>query len=235
MIFREIIVWRCKILVIIRWHGHACFEIIPKIGISIVIDPHDGASIGIEPPKAKADIVLITHDHFDHNAYRVVSKPTTQIIMSRKGEFSIGPQNAIKVKGISAYHDTYRGRRRGSIVMYKLIVDELSILHMGDLGHVLGREQVNEISHVDVALIPVGGTFTIGPEEAWRTLDILRPKVAIPMHYWISGINLPLLSVEEFIGRASEGWDVKHIASNEVSLTKETLPERSTVFVLKPP
>ncbi|UCF09255.1 MAG: MBL fold metallo-hydrolase, partial [Thermoplasmata archaeon] len=53
----------------IRWHGHACFEI--GDGTTIVTDPHDGKSIGIKPPNTKADVVLISHDHFDHNCLRV--------------------------------------------------------------------------------------------------------------------------------------------------------------------
>lgn len=223
------------ILVRIRWHGHACFEIVSGDGLSIVIDPHDGSSIGIKPPEVKADIVLISHNHFDHNAYRVVSKPSTQVVMAKKGEFQIGPHNEIKVRGIMAYHDKYRGRRRGSVIMYKLTVDNLDILHMGDVGHILTAEQVSEVGSLDIALIPVGGTFTIGPEEAWRILEVLKPRIAIPMHYWIPGINLPLHSVDDFINRASEGWKVVRVDSNEVSVTKEALPPSPLVYVLKPP
>jgi len=223
------------ILVKIRWHGHACFEIVSKDGLTIVIDPHDGSSIGIKPPSVKADVVLISHNHFDHNAYRVVSKPSTQVIVSRRGDFRIGPRGEVRVRGILAYHDKYKGKRRGSIIMYKVTVDELDILHMGDLGHILTSEQVSEIGSIDIALIPVGGTFTIDPEEAWRTLEMLKPKIAIPMHYWISGVNLPLHSVNDFIKRVSEGWEIVRIDSNEVSITKETLPSKPLVYVLKPP
>ena len=55
---------------IVTWHGHSCFEV--KDRIVVVIDPHDGKSIGIKPPVVKADIVLVSHDHFDHNCTRIV-------------------------------------------------------------------------------------------------------------------------------------------------------------------
>ena len=219
-------------MVIIRWHGHACFEIVPSSGITIVIDPHDGASIGIKPPQVKADIVLITHEHFDHNAYRVVSKDKSEVISSREGEFEV---QGVRIKGITAYHDPYKGRRRGSVVMYKIMVDDLEILHMGDVGHILTSEQVNEVGQVDVVMIPVGGTFTIGPEEAWRTLEVLRPRVAIPMHYWISGINLPLMPVDEFVSKASEEWEIVYHDTNQIELSKNALPKKLTVYVLRPP
>jgi len=92
---------------IIRWHGHACFEI--SNGRTIVTDPHDGKSIGIKPPQVKADLVLVSHGHFDHNSVKTVSKGSTKII-STVGKFE---ELGIKVKGVKAFHDNAGGERRG--------------------------------------------------------------------------------------------------------------------------
>ena len=128
----------------IRWHGHACFEF--SNGLTIVIDPHDGASIGIAPPKVKADIILITHDHFDHNQARVVEKDGSIIVRESK---SI---NGIEIEAIKAYHDKEKGSKRGEINMYKVRYDFLSFLHVGDLGHMLDEETIEKILDKAVAI-----------------------------------------------------------------------------------
>jgi len=206
-------------MVVIRWHGHACFEIVDSSGFSIVIDPHDGGSIGLKPPRARADAVLITHEHFDHNAYPVVLRGGGERYSMREGEFVVGGR--YMVLGVRAYHDKYRGRRRGQVVMYRLSVEGVNILHVGDLGHMLSPETSERLRPVDIAMVPVGGTFTIDGKEAYEVIKELSPKAAIPMHYWIPGVNLPLAPLENFLGVID--LDVVRLNSNEWSVTKESL------------
>ena len=206
-------------MVVIRWHGHACFEIVDSSGFSIVIDPHDGGSIGLKPPRARADAVLITHEHFDHNAYPVVLKGGGERYSMREGEFVVGGR--YRVLGVRAYHDKYRGRRRGQVVMYRLSVEGVNILHVGDLGHMLSPETSKRLGPVDIAMVPVGGTFTIDGKEAYEVIKELSPKAAIPMHYWIPGVNLPLAPLENFLGVID--LDVVRLNSNEWSVTKGSL------------
>ncbi|MFW6144812.1 MAG: MBL fold metallo-hydrolase, partial [Candidatus Natronoplasma sp.] len=87
----------------IRWHGHACFEI--GDDNIIVTDPHDGKSIGISPPKVEGDIILVSHDHYDHNAVREVDKEESTIV-NEPGEKEV---NGVKIKGIRSYHDKSEG------------------------------------------------------------------------------------------------------------------------------
>ena len=101
-------------MVVVRWHGHACFELVSSSGVTIVIDPHDGYSLGLKPPKTQADIVLITHEHFDHNAYAVVAKPSAKVLSMFVGETTVGN---VYIKGIEAYHDKEKGRRRGNDIL----------------------------------------------------------------------------------------------------------------------
>ena len=216
---------------LIRWHGHACFEIVSSSGKVLVIDPHDGTSIGIKRPSVQADIVLISHDHFDHNAFHVVAKPGAEVIKMFVGERTI---NGIHILGVKTFHDKVGGRRRGENVVYRIAVDNIVIIHLGDLGHELDEATANRLKPVDVLLIPVGGTFTIGPEEAWNVIKALEPNVVIPMHYWIPGLNLPLRTVDEFISKASGNWRVEKLSSNEITISKETMP-RNIVYVLQPP
>ncbi|HOL08256.1 MAG TPA: MBL fold metallo-hydrolase, partial [Methanomassiliicoccaceae archaeon] len=86
----------------IAWHGHSCFEV--HDSLVVVTDPHDGKSIGIKPPVVKADICLISHDHFDHNCARVIHGDPT--ILREAGEMVV---KGVKVKGISTFHDDEGG------------------------------------------------------------------------------------------------------------------------------
>lgn len=215
-------------MVLIRWYGHACFEVVPSSGKVIVFDPHDGRSLGLKPPKVSADIVLISHEHFDHNAFAVVAKPGAKVLSMSVGETVI---DNIKVLGFETYHDKDKGRRRGKNVVYKVVVDDLSIVHLGDLGHVLDDKSL-VLKPVDILMIPVGGVFTIDAAEAWKVIEVLEPLAVIPMHYWIKGLDLPLKPVDEFLSRAPPGWSRVSLESNAFEVSKEKL-EPKTIYVFR--
>ncbi len=209
----------CVLVVTIRWHGHACFEIIDSEGLTIVIDPHDGRSIGLKPPKVSADVVLMTHEHFDHNAYHLVIKPGGEKYSMKEGEFKIAGKYS--VKGIKLFHDKSKGRLRGNVVIYRLEVEGISILHVGDLGHIIPQKVVDDVSPVDILMVPVGGTFTIDAKEAYEISRMLTPKAVIPMHYWVEGVNLPLAPLDSFLSVVDYG--VIKLDSNEWTISKEEL------------
>ncbi len=217
---------------IIVFHGHACFEVIDSEGRSIIIDPHDGGSIGLPKPEARADAVLVTHNHFDHNAVSVVLKPGGEKHVMRKGKFVVLGKH--RARGIEAYHDPYGGRMRGKVVMYVVEVDGVRILHVGDLGHILSEEEVRTIGDVDVVMVPVGGTFTIGPKEAAEVLRALKPKAFIPMHYWVTGVNLPLKPLDEFLKVVWGKYEVMRVGSNRLD-TSEIRWGDTKVVVLEVP
>jgi len=198
----------------IRWWGHACFEITYK-GVSLAIDPHDGASIGLKRPGAQSDYVIMSHDHFDHNAYRVVLKREGRHLMMALGVNDLGP---FRVKGIETFHDKERGRRRGRNVAYLVEVPEegIRVFHAGDLGHTLSPEQAREAGSPHIAMLPVGGTFTIDYEEALEVFRAIGARVLIPMHYWVKGVNLPLYPVDKFVERALSSMPVYMVRGSEV-------------------
>jgi len=224
----------CILMVTIRWHGHACFEIVDSEGLTIVIDPHDGRSIGLKPPKVSADVVLMTHEHFDHNAYHLVIKPGGEVHSMKEGEFKVAGKYL--AKGIKLYHDKSKGRLRGNVVIYRLEIEGIGILHVGDLGHMLPQEVIDTVSPVDVLMVPVGGTFTVDAKEAYEISKALTPKVIIPMHYWIKGMNLPLAPLDSFLSLVD--YEVIKLDSNEWNISKEDLevmgPEPKVV-VFNPP
>lgn len=211
----------------LQWIGHACFRIEASDGTVLIIDPYD-ESVPYKPPEGPADIVLSTHDHFDHNAVnRIKGNPK---VIRGVGEWEV---KGIRIRGIPAYHDEKGGKERGRITIYRISVDGVELVHFGDLGHVISAEQQKPLQEVEVALIPVGGYYTIGPREALETIRLLpNLKVIIPMHFKTDPIkDWPIEPVDEFL--AIVDFPVKRIGSSEVEITKGKLPTEKEVWVLE--
>ncbi len=206
----------------IRWHGHACFEI-GKENI-IVTDPHDGKSIGITPPQVEGDIILVSHDHYDHNAVREVEKEDSKII----DEASEKEINGVKIKGIATYHDESGGDIRGENIIYMFENEGVNFCHLGDLGHIPDEEILEEIGEVDFLFIPVGGNFTIEPDQAKELIDMIEPKIAVPMHYKTSGLSLDIKTLEPFFSQYPE--KKTHKLGIELDFIQEDLPDETEVW-----
>ncbi|HPF45115.1 MAG TPA: MBL fold metallo-hydrolase [Syntrophomonadaceae bacterium] len=160
----------------INWMGHACFFIETEKK-KILCDPFSDGT-GYPLFKGNADLVTISHDHWDHNAFHLVGG--NPLVVRDPGSFSF---EDIQIKGIPSFHDKAHGKKRGSNIIYKISVDGINLVHLGDLGHVLTREQVKEIGEHDILFLPVGGTFTVNAEEAYEITVQLKPKIVIPMHF----------------------------------------------------
>lgn len=182
------------------YHGHSCFELKTDRN-SIIIDPHDGYSIGLKPVNAKGDIILITHEHFDHNAKEAVMKEKSIVLSSFYGEKRlVSNGEEVLVKGYKVPHDKEGGKRRGFVSVYKIKIGEFSAMHFGDIGSVPEKSffEENKSERLDLVFVPVGGYFTIGPDEAWRISTSLNPMYVVPMHYWRKGMNLPISPLSDF-------------------------------------
>ena len=213
----------------LAWHGHAFFTLRLANGYVISIDPHDGLSIGLKRVRVESDLVLVTHDHFDHNAVEVVKKPSTRILKQFYGEVRV---DDVVINGIKTFHDKHGGARRGENAVYIVDAEGLKIAHLGDLGHVPSGEVLNKMSKIDVLMIPVGGTYTIEPDEAWSIVENLGPRIVVPMHYWVKGLRLPLKTVDHFL-KYAEKVRVDKLNTNLVSITPSNLPSETTVIVFK--
>lgn len=213
----------------IKYFGHASFFLKGKTG-SVVTDPYEPEMVGLKFPKdATSSIVTVSHEHEDHNRRELVAGDP--LIINIAGEYE---KDKIKVTGWQVFHDKESGAKRGKNILYKIIMDEISILHCGDLGHTLSDELVDEIGPVDVLLIPVGGIFTIGAEDAAKVVHEVEPSIVIPMHYNSPKLNqkifAELAGVDEFLQKmdtaASE--PVK-----KLTLKKEDLGQEMKVVVME--
>lgn len=213
----------------IKYFGHASFHLKGKTG-TLITDPFDPEMVGLKFPKdAEAAIVTISHDHTDHNKSNLVAGDP--LVITLPGEYE---KQGIRVTGWQVYHDGKNGAERGKNNIFKIDIDEVSILHCGDLGHILSEELVEEIGHVDILLIPVGGVYTIGPEEAAKVIHEVEPGIVIPMHY-----NRPKLNQKIFAGMSdlSEFLKKMDIPSVEpvkkLSIKKEELGQEMKVVVME--
>lgn len=206
----------------ITWHGHSCFEF--NDSVDLVVDPHDGRSLGLRRPDAMADIVLVSHDHFDHNRTDIVSAPDTTIIDSP------GSHRArdIDILGIEACHDRKKGSLRGKVILFRFVMDGIRCLHLGDLCHLLDAPSLKAIGIVDILFIPVGGTFTLDADEAVEVMQALNPTVTIPMHYHVPGLNLSIDPVGPFLSRC--GVPVLRVG-DAIDFIAEDLPDQREIWL----
>lgn len=206
----------------LRWFGQACFLIESRKGIRIITDPSD-PSLGYKVPSLEADVVTVSHEHYDHNATEEV-RGNPEIVRG-VGEKKV---KDIAIKGVNTFHDQARGTQRGRNTVFSFEIDGMKAVHLGDLGHVLTEEQIKVIGKVDILLIPVGGTFTIDAQEASEVVRQLKPKIIIPMHYKTPDIDLPIEGAERFLSGKKNVERLK-----ELEITKEDLPKEEKIIVLE--
>lgn len=181
----------------IIWKGQSCFQILTNQGknntLSIVIDPFD-ESVGLNVPKLEADILLITHNHHDHNNVKAVGG--NPFLISGPGEYEI---KNVFINGIHSWHDDKNGKEKGENTIYTIECEDLRLCHLGDLGQKeLVEEQLEKIGQIDILMIPVGGFYTISAKEATKILSQIEPKIIIPMHYQIPKLKIKLDGIEKF-------------------------------------
>jgi L-ascorbate metabolism protein UlaG (beta-lactamase superfamily) len=210
----------------ITWVGHACF-LIEGQGGRVLTDPYD-KKVPYRPPDFEVDVVLVSHEHSDHNAVeRVKGTPT---VLRGAGEHAA---HGMDFRGISSFHDEAEGRKRGTNTIFVFQMEGIRLVHLGDLGHPLTKDQSEALADVDVVFVPVGGFFTIGADEAAALVQsLLKARVVIPMHFKTDRLPIvfPIASVDKFAKRME---NVRRIGSSEVTLTRTSLPKSQEVWILE--
>lgn len=183
----------------ITWLGHSSFLIEDSKGRKLLTDPFDG-SVGYKVYDDVADVVTISHHHFDHD-YTEKIKGNPQII-DKVGLFNICD---IDIASIASYHDKMKGEKRGENIIFTFKMDGYKLCHLGDLGCLLTEEDIQKIGTIDILFIPVGGNYTLDGKEASTVAKMLNSHIVIPMHFKTSAINFPLEGAENFITNMKNG------------------------------
>ncbi|RLI30317.1 MAG: metal-dependent hydrolase [Candidatus Hecatellales archaeon] len=201
----------------VRWLGHACFEI--QLGQTVIlVDPwlEGNPQAPLKPSDlSKVDLVCVTHDHGDHlgDAFEICKRTGASFLATYElgvqaeqqgvsNVLGINIGGTVKVKDVEvtmvhAFHTAGRGAPTGFI----LKGEGKTVYHAGDTGLFGDMKLIGDLYQPYLALIPIGGYYTMGPREAVEAVKLLKPKVVIPMHYG----SLPVLepSAEKFVDLAS--------------------------------
>lgn len=210
----------------IRWLGHASFLISSPEGMRIITDPYS-RSVGYKVPLPEADIVLVSHDHFDHNATEEVEGSPR--IIRGSGEHKV---DGLTFLGIPSFHDKVSGRKRGKNTIFVWEMNGIKFAHLGDLGHLLNKEELPYLKGVDVLFIPVGGYFTIDYQEASQIVERINSRIVIPMHYKTEalGSGFPIDGVEKFL---IDKENIEQMNSSQLKITEDVLKEKTRIIILQ--
>jgi len=209
----------------IKFLGHSSFMIKGNKQV-IVTDPYDD-KVG-KFPSVKADIVTCSHDHHDHHAVdKVDGNPK---VIDFPGEYEIG---GTFIEGIPTFHDGSQGSERGENIVFSFYMEDIHVVHLGDLGHKLNDEQLDKIGDVDILMIPVGGVYTIDAAQAQDVIEEIEPRIVIPMHYQMEGIDISggIAPVTGFLKAMGVG---EPKTEESLKISKATLPQEGMdIVVLK--
>ena len=206
----------------ITWLGHSCFKLKGK-GATVITDPFDKNS-GYHLGKITADIVTVSHPHPQHSfADGIGGDPK---VLRGPGEYEIA---GVFIYGTRTFHDGEKGQTRGKNTVYLIEIDDIKICHLGDLGHVLSAAQAEEVSDAEVLLIPVGGVSTIDAPAAAEIVNLVDPKLVIPMHYKTDVTSMELEPLDNFL----KEMGIKEVSSlPKLTINKASLPIDTQVAVL---
>jgi L-ascorbate metabolism protein UlaG (beta-lactamase superfamily) len=219
-----------------RWFGQSAY-LLEGGGTRVFIDPFGPVdpSRGMKfdyPPieDVEADLLLITHEHFDHgNAEAIGGSPQT--IRSTAGTFE---SPAGEVVAVAAEHDDAAGTQRGPTAIFRFALDGVTVCHVGDFGQAALRpEQKAAIGEIDVLFVPVGGGFTIGGGQAAELAAELRPRLIVPMHFRTPALDF-LESPGEFLDSVS--GRVERTGASEIDVDPLLgTSDEPVVALLEPP
>jgi L-ascorbate metabolism protein UlaG (beta-lactamase superfamily) len=205
----------------ISWLGHSCFQLRGK-NVTLITDPFSpqlGHSLG----KISAPIVTVSHNHPGHNFTGGVDGDPR--IVRGPGEYEISD---VLITGVASYHDNKHGQELGRNTIYIIHMDDLIICHLGDLGHILQEEQLEEVADADMLLVPIGGQHTINAAQAAEVISQVEPHIVIPMHY-----SPPLDDAPNPLDKFCREMGIEAINPQpKLSITRSALPAETQVVIL---
>jgi len=213
----------------ITYLGHSSFKLRGK-SATVITDPFDGTMVGFPYPKHTAgDILLVSHDHKDHNNVGAVEG--SPFVVSGPGEYDI---KGVSVIGIPSFHDSKKGNDRGDNTMYHIEMDGINIAFLGDQGSIPTTQEYEKLDGVDILILPVGGDVTITPKEANDIIAEVEPAIVIPMHYKTAKHNPKVFGTLSDLPTFLKAIDKEGISPvSKFSTTKDKLPTETYVVIFE--
>ena len=220
-----------------KFFGHSCFLITTSQGTRILTDPMKIEGYPI-PENLTADIVTVSHNHFDHNYVEAV-KGKPRILYGMEGKVGDEKNHKfipisetikdVKIFNVFSHHFHPDINPAGnSIFIYEF--DGLKVAHLGDIGTVLNADQIKKMGKVDVLMIPVGGKYTMTLSEADSIISQLKPEMIVfPMHYKTDAASFLPVTADDFLNGK---MNVERIKGNIYSISvKEVVTEMKYILL----
>lgn len=205
----------------IYYLGHSSFLIKTETGKRILTDPFE-----TDPHLESIDIITVSHSHFDHS--NIKTFPNESKIFQTPTNIET---NFCQIQTLNSYHDELFGAKRGPNLIFKFKINDITLCHLGDLGHILDDEALNLLKNIDIIFVPVGENYTINLNSLRKMLIKINPRYIIPMHYKTKENNLSLNSLDEFLLVFK---DYKKENLDTLLISKDIFSEeRNTIILLK--
>jgi L-ascorbate metabolism protein UlaG (beta-lactamase superfamily) len=219
----------------LKWYGHASFRITTDSGSSIITDPYDPRTAGYKPFTEPADVVVISSDNdsFHCNEHLIPGEHITinALELARSGQARV--EHSVRFTAVEAMEAlNHREHHPDQNGMYRMLVDGISIGHMGDIGNALTQSQLEFFVGVDVLLVLTGGHPTLELDDLETAIHFIKPKLVIPMHFrTLTYKPRNTVWIESFL-KYFDDAQVDFACSSEVELNRSMLPDRTRVLVV---
>ncbi|MBR2320807.1 MAG: MBL fold metallo-hydrolase [Clostridia bacterium] len=209
----------------ITYLGHACFQLTSSSGVTIITDPY--TRVGYELPSGlSADIVTVSHGHFDHNYLSAVK---AKHVVSQAMNYEL---EGVKISGFESFHDDKQGALRGKNVLFTIEMDGIKICHFGDLGEACRDDIIEKIADADILLVPIGGTYTIDALQAKKYVEGCKPRIVIPMHYRPTDGSLDIADSTPFL-ELFEKKDVQKVLDGSFDIDVSNLAKLPLILYME--
>lgn len=213
----------------ITYLGHATF-LLESGPTAVLIDPYN-EKVGYPVPRLTPSVVLVSHEHGDHNHLAMAGGQPKVIRGLADGKWQPIKEkvDGVAIASVPTYHDASQGKERGLNTVFIVEAEGLRVVHLGDLGHSLDDAAVGAIGRPDVLMIPVGGHYTIDAVQAREIVNRLKPAIVIPIHYKTEvNPTSPITTVDDFVA----GFRASKQAGHVVSVGKGAVPASTEVWVM---
>lgn len=215
---------------IITYYGASCFRV-QSGDIVLAFDPPSKKS-GFKSPRFQADVVLISHQHSNHNGFENITskdKETPPVLISGPGEYEV---KKTPITGIRTFHDIVQGKKYGLNTVYVLILEDTRICHLGDFGEKELRPESQEaMGGVDILFVPISGSVN-DVDAAVKITNQIEPKIIIPMHYFSKDFKIDKKRLSEFLKAMGQE---KVSGIEKISLRKKEVVEKNSEIVVLTP
>lgn len=215
----------------IKWFAHAAF-LIESEGLRIITDPYTPDEMGFPPITEPADIVIRSSSDDGGHCYAEMIPGQPEVVTATDIIDGGATVRGLKITAIPVRESLIHKDSPLDNGMYRFTLEGIRLAHMGDVGNPLTEEQLDALAKVDVLFVLAGGPPTIELEDLREAIDIIQPRIIIPMHYHLPGTKVKMLPITELAGRFSND-EVVWMDSSEFNLSRDTLPLARRMFVLR--